>query len=192
MHTRETLVIHTRRRRRRHIFVDVMQFYAWTLLPELSKTNNDHHQVIFTRTTLIRIRAKEDQLLSLLSHIFRINLTRFIQIKIEIFFFEEAEAGGKKCYITLSKFSSMNIYLTSLKLCHREVNNVLFAFHNLLIYVRRGPEEREREREKKNPVTDRGRIIDLKAEGEKKTSDERLDRIVKKKNNDGQVILRLQ
>lgn len=135
-------------RRRRHIFVDVMQFYAWTLLPELSKTNNDHHhQVIFTWTTLIRIRAKEDQLLSLLSHIFRINLTRFIQIKIEIFFFFE-EAGGKKCYITLSKFSSMNIYLTSLKLCHREVNNVLFAFHNLLIYVRRGTEEKEREKKK--------------------------------------------
>lgn len=94
MHTRETLVIHTRRRRRGHIFDDVMQFYAWTLLPELSKTNNDHHhQVIFTWTTLIRIRAKEDQLLSLLSHIFRINLTRFIQIKNEIsFFFEEAES----------------------------------------------------------------------------------------------------
>ncbi len=45
--------------------------YAWTLLHELSKTNNDHHhQVIFTLTTLIQIRAKELLLLSLLSHIY--------------------------------------------------------------------------------------------------------------------------
>ncbi len=53
----------------------------------------------------------------------------------------------------------MNIYFTSQKLCHIEVNNVLFAFHNQLIHVLR-------EEEKKIQLIDGIRIIDLKGEEE--------------------------
>lgn len=41
----------------------------------------------------------------------------------------------RKCYFTCSKILSMNVYLTSQELCHIEVNNGLFAFHNWLGYI---------------------------------------------------------
>ena len=57
-----------------------------------------------------------------------------------------------------------------MKLYHiyRKVNNVLFAFHNLLVYVLR-----EEEKEKKLQLIDGIRIIDLKeGEAEKKRKEQ--------------------
>jgi hypothetical protein len=134
--------------RRRHIFVDVMQFYAWTLLPELSKTNNDHHQVIFTRTTLIRIRAKEDQLLSLLSHIFRINLTRFIQIKIEIFFLRRRSREKEMLHYSFEIFVHEHLLNISETFVIEKL--IMFCLHFITyLYIRSKGNGRERERERR-------------------------------------------
>ncbi len=59
----------------------------------------------------------------------------------------------------------MNIYFTFQKLCHIEVINVLFAFHNLLVYVLR--------EEKEIQLIDGVRIIDLKEEAEGKKRENR-------------------
>ena len=52
----------------------------------------------------------------------------------------------------------MNVYFTFHELYYMEVNNVLFAFHNQLVYVLR--------EEKKSQLIDGVRMIDLNVETE--------------------------
>jgi hypothetical protein len=59
----------------------------------------------------------------------------------------------------------MNIYFIFQELCHVEVNNVLFAFHNLLVY------KCSMEEKKWIQLNDRIRIIDLKEEVETNKKD---------------------